>query len=174
MTRQSAGLLLWRRAGDGVELLLGHPGGPLFARKDLGVWSIPKGEFLSDEEPLVAAYREFAEELGSAPPDGEPVPLGEVRLRSGKRVVVWAQEGDLDVTTMVSNDFSMVWPPGSGRLQSYPELDRAAWFDPDEARRRLGPGQVPFVDRLLAVVPPAPQRSGNTERADGGSDGRGR
>ena len=152
--RRSAGLLLWRRGPGGVELLLGHPGGPLFAGRDDGVWSIPKGEYTEDEEPLAAAYREFAEEIGTAPPDGEPVPLGEARLRSGKLVVVWAQEGDLDVSTIRSNLFEMVWPPRSGRVQAFPELDRAAWLDVATARRKLGPGQLPFVDRLLAVVKP--------------------
>ena len=147
--RRSAGLLLWRRAADGpLEVLLGHPGGPLFARRDEGVWSVPKGEYLPDEEPLVAAYREFTEELGVAPPDGEPVHLGEVVQRSGKVVTVWAQPGDLDVTDIVSNLFTMVWPPGSGTLQHFPELDRAAWLDLPTARRLLAPAQVAFLDRL--------------------------
>jgi len=150
--KRSAGLLLWRRRGDGLEVLLGHPGGPLFAGRDEAVWSIPKGEYLADEAPLAAAFREFAEEIGIAPPDGEPVHLGEVRQRSGKIVTVWAQEGDLDVTEFSSNLFSMQWPPRSGRFQEFPELDRAEWLDLDTARRKLAPAQVAFLDRLLALT----------------------
>ena len=150
--RRSAGILLWRRGADGPEVLLGHPGGPLFARKDDGVWSIPKGEHDAGEEPLAAAYREYAEEIGVAPPDGEPVPLGETRLRSGKVVTAWALEGDLDPDTVVSNLFTMSWPPGSGRAQQFPELDRAAWFDLPTARRKIGPGQVPLLDRFADLV----------------------
>jgi predicted NUDIX family NTP pyrophosphohydrolase len=149
--RRSAGLLLWRRGPDGPEVLLGHPGGPLFAKKDEGVWSIPKGEHEPDEQPLAAAYREFAEEIGSAPPDGDPTPLGETRLRSGKLVTAWALEGDLDPSRVVSNLFRMEWPPRSGRVQEFPELDRAAWFDVETARRKLGPGQVPLLERFAAL-----------------------
>ena len=157
MVKRSAGLLLWRRSPEGeLEVLLGHPGGPLFARRDEGVWSVPKGEYLPDEEPLVAAYREFTEELGVAPPDGDPVHLGEVVQRSGKVVTVWAQVGDLDVTQIESNLFAMVWPPRSGRVQEFPELDRAAWLDLPTARRKLAPAQVAFLDRLEAQL--APQR----------------
>ncbi|HEU0103962.1 MAG TPA: NUDIX domain-containing protein [Mycobacteriales bacterium] len=152
MSRRSAGILLWRRAPAGPEVLLGHPGGPLFARKDDGVWSIPKGEYGDDEQPLAAAYREFAEEVGVAPPDGDPLPLGETRLRSGKLVTAWALEGDLDVGALVSNLFSMQWPPGSGRFQEFPELDRAAWFDVVTARQKIGPGQVPLLDRFAELV----------------------
>lgn len=151
--RRSAGLLLWRRAPD-LQVLLGHPGGPLFAAKDDGVWSIPKGEYSGDEEPLAAAHREFAEETGMAPPDGEAVPLGEVRLRSGKLVTVWAVEGDVDAAAVRSNLFTMQWPPRSGRLQQFPELDRAAWLTPAAARCKLAPGQLPFLDRLVAAVGP--------------------
>ena len=150
---RSAGLLLWRRGPDGVQVLLGHPGGPLFARRDEGVWSVPKGEHPPDEPPLAAARREFAEELGAPAPDGEPVPLGEVRLRSGKVVAVWAQEGDLDVSgPLVSSPFEMEWPPRSGRVQSFPELDRAAWCGLDEAQALLTASQRPFVDRLRALL----------------------
>ena len=150
--RHSAGLLLWRRAGEGVELLLGHPGGPLFARKDDGVWTVPKGEVDPGEELLAAARREFTEELGLPAPAGDAVALGDVRLRSGKVVSVWALEGDLDVTSIDSNLFAMEWPPRSGRTQEFVELDRAAWFAPDRARVALTASQVPFVDRLLALV----------------------
>ncbi len=147
--KRSAGLLVWRRGATGLEVLLGHPGGPLFARQDDGVWSIPKGELDPSEDVLAAAHREFVEEVGLAPPDGDTVALGDVRLRSGKVVTVFAVEGDLDVTGSVSNLFEMTWPPRSGRLQSFPELDRVAWLDLPAARRALSPGQVPFLDRLL-------------------------
>lgn len=150
--RRSAGLLLWRRGARGLEVLLGHPGGPFFVRQDDGVWSIPKGEYGDDEEPLAAAFREFGEEIGLAPPDGEPLPLGDVKLRNGKRVAAWALEGDLDAAAARSNLFEMEWPPRSGRLQSFPELDRAAWFDVEAARVKLVPGQRPLLDRLVELV----------------------
>jgi predicted NUDIX family NTP pyrophosphohydrolase len=151
--RQSAGLLLYRFGPDGgVQVLIGHPGGPLFARRDEGVWSVPKGEYESDEQPLAAAAREFAEELGQAPPDSERISLGEVRQMSGKRVVVWAVEGDFDIEALSSNLFEMEWPPRSKQFGRFPELDRVAWLSPDEARVKLNPAQVPFVDRLLEAV----------------------
>lgn len=152
MAKRSAGLLLWRRTSDGVEVLLGHPGGPLFARKDDGVWTIPKGEYDEVEDRLAAAYREFAEEIGVAPPDGEPKALGEVTQRGGKLVTVWALEGELDATAMVSNLFAMEWPPRSGRLQEFPELDRAGWFALDAARAKVFASQLPFLDRLAELV----------------------
>lgn len=148
--RRSAGLLLWRPAEDGVQVLLGHPGGPLFARREDGVWSIPKGEHEPDEPALAAAYREFAEELGQPAPDGEPTGLGDVRLRSGKVVTVWALQGSLDVSVVLSSPFEMVWPPRSGRVQSFPELDRAGWFTLDRARTKITLSQRPFLDRLAA------------------------
>lgn len=147
--KRSAGLLLWRRDGNGrLEVLLGHPGGPLFASKDAGVWSIPKGEYPPEEDALVAAHREFVEEVGVAPPDADPVPLGEVRLRSGKLVTAWALEGEVDLAEFRSDPFTLEWPPRSGQLRSYPELDRVQWFDLAEARERLAPGQRPLLDRL--------------------------
>ena len=152
MPKRSAGLLLWRRAATGVEVLLGHPGGPLFARRDDGVWTIPKGEYDADEDGRAAAYREFAEEIGVAPPDGAAVPLGEVRQAGGKVVSVWAQEGDVDAAAISSNVFTMQWPPRSGRMQEFPELDRAAWFDLDDARRKVFAAQVPFLDRLAELL----------------------
>lgn len=152
MARRSAGILLWRHGPAGPEVLLGHPGGPLFARRDDGVWGIPKGEYGVDEPALAAAYREFAEEIGSAPPAGEPVPLGETRLRSGKLVTAWAVEGDLDASGVRSNLFTMTWPPASGRLQEFPELDRAAWFDLPAARRKISQGQLPLLDRFAALL----------------------
>jgi predicted NUDIX family NTP pyrophosphohydrolase len=152
--RRSAGLLLYRwRGGEqarAVEVLLGHPGGPLFARKDDGVWTIPKGEYEDDEQPLAAAYREFTEEIGAAPPDGEPVPLGETLQSNGKVAVVWALEGDLDVSEIRCNLFEMEWPPRSGRIQQFPELDRARWFALAAARRKAFRSQLPFFERLEA------------------------
>ncbi len=131
-------------------MLVVHPGGPLFAKKDSGVWSVPKGEYGPDEEPLAAATREFAEELGQAPPEAGFVDLGEIRQKGGKWVRCWAVEGDLDVTAAVSNLFEMEWPPRSGQLERFPEVDRAAWCSPDDARERLKPAQVAFIDRLEA------------------------
>jgi predicted NUDIX family NTP pyrophosphohydrolase len=148
VTVRSAGLLLWRRTSAGPEVLIAHMGGPLWAAKDDRAWSIPKGEYGPDEDALAAARREFAEELGSPAPDGEVVALGEVRQRSGKVVTAWALEGDLDVSTVVSNTFEMQWPPRSGRRQSFPEIDRAAWVDPGTAARLLVAGQVTFLDRM--------------------------
>jgi predicted NUDIX family NTP pyrophosphohydrolase len=147
--RRSAGLLLYRRRGTDVELLIAHMGGPFWARKDAAAWSVPKGEHEEDEEPLAAARREFAEELGSPPPSGEPIELGEVRQSGGKRVRVWALEGDLDADAIVPGTFDLEWPPRSGRIQAFPEVDRAAWVDPDTAREKLVKAQVPFVDLLL-------------------------
>ena len=158
----SAGILLHRPAPDppgAVEVLLGHPGGPFWARKDAGAWSVPKGEHAPEEDPLAAAVREFTEELGLPPPPGEPVPLGTVRQPSGKRLTVFALAGDLDAAAVVSNTFPLEWPPRSGRFRDFPEIDRAAWFGPDAARRALTRGQLPFLDRLDALlagtVPPA-------------------
>jgi predicted NUDIX family NTP pyrophosphohydrolase len=158
--RQSAGILLFRRPGAGgePEVLLGHPGGPLFARRDEGHWSIPKGEPDEAEEDLLAvARREFAEEVGSAAPacqpDGSaPLPLGSIVQKGGKVVIAWAIEGELDPAAARSNAFELEWPPRSGRYESFPELDRVAWFAPDEARRRVKPAQIPFIDRLIAAL----------------------
>jgi predicted NUDIX family NTP pyrophosphohydrolase len=148
----SAGVLLYRIGASGVEVLLGHMGGPYWARKDAGGWSIPKGEHGRDEEPVEVARREFAEELGSPVPGSELLALGQVRA-SGKVITVWAVEGELDAAATRSNTFDLEWPPRSGQVQSFPEIDRAAWFGVDEARVRLVRGQVPFLDRLLAALP---------------------
>jgi predicted NUDIX family NTP pyrophosphohydrolase len=129
-------------------VLLVHPGGPIWARRDLGAWSIPKGEYVDGEEPLAAARREFEEELGSPPPSGYAVDLGEVRQKSGKRVRAWGIAGDLDASTIQSNAFAMQWPPRSGQLQEFPEVDRAQWFGIEEAREKLNPAQVALLDRL--------------------------
>jgi predicted NUDIX family NTP pyrophosphohydrolase len=155
----SAGILLYRYppgspvTGDAEpEVLLVHPGGPMWARRDFGAWSIPKGEVDPGEEPLAAARREFAEETGSPVPEGEPVALGEVRLKSGKRVLAWALAGDLDAAAVVSNTFEMQWPPRSGRMRSFPEVDRAQWFSLQDARARLNPAQAAFVDRVADIL----------------------
>jgi predicted NUDIX family NTP pyrophosphohydrolase len=149
--KPSAGLLLHRDGPDGPEVLIAHMGGPFWARKDDGAWSIPKGEHEDDEDPLAAAEREFAEEMGAPAPSGERADLGEVRQSGGKRVRVWAVRGDFDADAIVSNTFELEWPPRSGRLQAFPEVDRAAWFGLDEARRKLVRGQVAFLDRLAEL-----------------------
>jgi predicted NUDIX family NTP pyrophosphohydrolase len=153
----SAGLLLYRTGPAGTALLLGHMGGPYWAGKDDGAWSIPKGEHGADEQPERAAVREFIEELGSPPPDGPLVPLGSVRQRGGKQVTVFALEADFDAEHISPGTFELEWPPRSGRRRSFPEIDRAAWFDPDAARRKLVAAQAEFVDRLLDKLgPPRP------------------
>jgi predicted NUDIX family NTP pyrophosphohydrolase len=150
MPAQSAGLLLFRRAASGIEVLLGHMGGPYFARRDAGAWSIPKGEYEPAEQPLAAARREFEEELGSPPPTGAaPVDLGTVRQRNGKLVTAWAIEADFEVGGVVSNTFEIEWPPRSGRRQAFPEVDRAEWFDIATAREKMIAGQDVLLDRLL-------------------------
>jgi predicted NUDIX family NTP pyrophosphohydrolase len=148
MPRTSAGILLYRLRPAGPEVLLGHMGGPFWAKKDDGGWSIPKGEHGPDEDPLAVARREFEEELGSSVPTQELVPLGALRVTSGKVLTVWAAEGDLDAAAAQSNTFTVEWPPRSGRLQEFPEIDRAAWVGLEEARSKLVKGQVPFLDRL--------------------------
>ncbi|MFI5783202.1 NUDIX domain-containing protein [Nocardia sp. NPDC051570] len=151
--RYSAGVLVYRRRTE-VEVLLGHMGGPLWARKDEGAWSIPKGEYEPGaEEPRAAAAREFTEELGVAVPAGEWLPLGEVRYSSGrKQLVVWAVAGDLDPAQVIPGTFEMEWPPRSGRLRRFPEIDRADWFDPAVARGKLSAGQRPLIDRLVELL----------------------
>jgi predicted NUDIX family NTP pyrophosphohydrolase len=149
MAKRSAGILLYRGSSPRLELLLVHPGGPFWARKDLGAWSIPKGEYAEGEDPLAVAKREFAEELGSSPPQGEFVSLGALVQPSRKIVTAFAVEGDFDPATLTSNRFELEWPRGSGRKQSFPEVDRAAWFAPAKAREKIQPGQAPFIDRLL-------------------------
>lgn len=149
MPKTSAALLLFRRVGE-LEVLIAHMGGPFWARKDAGAWSIPKGEYSSgDEEPLAAALREFAEEMGSPAPPGDPVPLGTVKQSGGKAVTTFAVEGDFDLAGFRSNTFEMEWPRGSGRMQEFPEVDRAEWVTVDVAREKLVKGQVPVLDALL-------------------------
>ncbi|AYC42982.1 NUDIX domain-containing protein [Streptomyces griseorubiginosus] len=147
--RTSAGLLLFRHTEDGLEVLLGHMGGPFFARRDAGAWTVPKGEYEPESESAWdAARREFEEELGLPPPDGEAVSLGEVRQTNGKVVTAWAIEADLDPATVVPGVFSMEWPPRSGRTQEFPELDRVAWFGLEPAQVVIVKAQAAFLDRL--------------------------
>lgn len=149
--RISAGILLYRLPGDEPEVLLVHPGGPFWSKKDFGAWSIPKGEVDKGEERQACALREFEEELGSPLAAGPEtlIDLGTVRQKSGKVVHAWAAEGDFDPATLNSNTVKIPWPPRSGRLRTFPEVDRAEWFDPTTARRKLNPAQSAFVDRLL-------------------------
>jgi len=154
----SAGILLYRRHGAGLEVLLAHPGGPYWSRQDHGSWSVPKGIAEADEAAEAVAAREFAEETGfelgavATDPAQTPVDLGEVTLKSGKVIHAWAVEGDLDPELAHSNEFEIEWPPRSGRRQTIPEVDRVAWFAPDEARRRAHPAKAAFVERLEAAL----------------------
>lgn len=150
--RVSAGILLYRTQGEILEVLLAHPGGPFHATKDLGAWTLPKGEVEPGEDLIDVARREFAEETGHAAPDDGAIALGTIRQRGGKLVHAWALPGDLDPAAARSNTFSMEWPPGSGRLEAFPEIDRVAWFDLVEARLRLKDTQVLFLDRLADSV----------------------
>ncbi|PNE41261.1 NUDIX domain-containing protein [Streptomyces noursei] len=151
--KRSAGLLLHRSGADGgTEVLLAHMGGPLWARRDAGAWSVPKGEYAPSEEPLAAARREFAEELGVPPPDGRYVPLGDVRQSGGKVVTVWAVAGDLDPDRIEPGTFELEWPRGSGVIRSFPEIDRVAWCTPQQARARLVTAQREFLDRLAEAL----------------------
>jgi len=150
MAKRSAGILMYRRRDGELQVLLGHPGGPFWAKKDAGAWSIPKGEIDEGEDPLAAAKREFAEETGLRP-DGELIALTPIRQKGGKVVLAWAIEGDCDARAIESNVFSMEWPPKSGKMAEFPEIDRAEWFSLDEARRRINPGQLPFIEELQEV-----------------------
>ena len=144
----SAGLVLFREHAATLEVLLGHMGGPFWARKDAGAWSIPKGELEPGEDPLAGALREFAEELGHAPPDGAVIDLGEIRQKAGKRVIAFAVQGDFDPAAIVPGTFEMEWPPRSGRRQAFPEIDRVAWFDLATAAAKIVRGQVELLERL--------------------------
>ena len=149
---RSAGILLWRRRAGELEVLLGHPGGPFFAKKDADSWTVLKGEAEPGEDLEAVARREFAEETGHQPPDGPMMPLGEIRQRGGKVVVAWGLEGDLDPATATSNTFAVEWPPRSARMQEFPEIDRVAWFDLPTAREKIKAAQVPFLDRLQRAL----------------------
>ena len=150
MAKQSAGILLYRKLAE-PEVLLVHPGGPFFTKKDAGSWSIPKGEYLSDEEPLDAAKREFKEETGMEL-EGEFMALLPIKQSGGKIVTAWAVEGDLDPETVVSNSFEMIWPPGSGKLRSFPEVDKAAWFTIEIAKQKINKGQISLLDQLADLL----------------------
>jgi predicted NUDIX family NTP pyrophosphohydrolase len=149
---RSAGILLFRRTAGVLEVLLAHPGGPFWARKDVGAWTLPKGIVEEGEDPLAAALREFEEEIGTRP-TGEPIPLGSIRQRGGKHVLAWACEGDLDADAIRSNIARLEWPRGSGRFVDFPEVDRAAWFSLDHARERINPAQAALLDRLVNSIP---------------------
>ncbi|MFI5161826.1 MAG: NUDIX domain-containing protein [Sphingobacteriales bacterium] len=151
MAKQSAGVLLYRFNNKHLEVFLVHPGGPFFRNKDDGTWSIPKGEFLDDEQALTAAKREFEEETGQ-PIDGKFIRLEPVTQKSGKKVYAWAVEGDIDHETIFSNTFEMEWPPKSGKQQAFPEVDRAAWFDAEAAKAKIIPAQVPLIDNLIRIL----------------------
>jgi len=150
MPTQSAGILIYRKTGGKMQVFLVHPGGPFFKNKDLGAWSIPKGEFLDDEDPLTAAKREFEEETGQVI-NGDFIELGSVRLKSGKTVYAWAVEGDIDPEAIISNLFEIEWPPKSGKKQSFPEIDRASWFELEEARLKINGAQAGFIDELTKI-----------------------
>ena len=152
MPKRSAGMLLYRPSGDSIEVLLVHPGGPFWANRDLGAWSIPKGEYEPGDDPLQAALREFEEETGQAQPTEELLDLGSVTQRGRKVITAWAARGDLDPESVASNTFTMEWPPRSGNLREFPEIDRAAWFDPSTARQKLVSAQAELVDRLISAL----------------------
>jgi predicted NUDIX family NTP pyrophosphohydrolase len=150
--KRSAGLLLYRWRAEVLEVLIVHPGGPFWAKKDAGAWSVPKGEYDEGEDPWLVACREFEEEIGQPTPVGDRIDLGEIRQAGGKRVCAFAVAGDIDVATITSNEFTMEWPPRSGETQSFPEVDRAAWVDIDTARTQLLKGQLPLLDALVYAV----------------------
>jgi predicted NUDIX family NTP pyrophosphohydrolase len=151
MSKTSAGVLLWKRERGVLRVLLVHPGGPFWAHKDLGAWSIPKGEYSEGEDALAVARREFSEELGAVA-EGVATPLGDIRQKAGKVVTGFAIEGDFDVAALRSNMFDIEWPPKSGKRRAFPEVDRAEWFGLDEARAKINPAQAAFLDRLAAVA----------------------
>jgi predicted NUDIX family NTP pyrophosphohydrolase len=158
--RTSAGILLWRRRKSRIEVLLGHPGGPYFARKDADAWTVIKGEVEPGEDLMAVAQREFAEETGHLLPDSTPLlELGDIRQKSGKLVLAWAAEEELDPATAVSNTYEMEWPPRSGRVQAFPEIDRVEWFGLEEARFKIKAAQAPFLDRLQTAVEEGPLSS---------------
>jgi predicted NUDIX family NTP pyrophosphohydrolase len=167
---RSAGILMYRQSSQaGIEVLLVHPGGPFFARRDAGVWSIPKGEYAGPEEPLACARREFAEETGHEIGPGPTIALGEIRQRGGKVVTAWALEGDLDADRISSNAFSMEWPPRSGRQEEFPEVDRAGWFGLVQAGEKILPAQRPLLARLAEALAGDSPPSGGDPRAGGRS-----
>jgi predicted NUDIX family NTP pyrophosphohydrolase len=150
--KQSAGLLVYRFRNDALEVFLVHSGGPFWKNKDTAAWSVPKGEFEEDESPLLAALREFREETGFAIPAGEPLALKPIRQSAHKTIQVWCLKGDFDPAAVCSNTFELEWPPHSGKMQSFPEVDKAGWFDLDTARVKLHKGQVPVLDQLVSAI----------------------
>lgn len=153
MPKRSAGLLLYRRITPVTEVLLVHPGGPFYAKKDAGVWSVPKGEYdAATEDPWATALREFEEEIGQTPPVGEPLDLGECTQKTGKIVRAFAIEADVDVSSINSNTFEMEWPPRSGKREAFPEVDRAEWMTIEEARTKVNPAQCVLLDALAAAL----------------------
>lgn len=148
LVKRSAGILLYRTSKDQPQVMLVHPGGPFWARKDIGSWSIPKGEFDEEEDPLEAAKREFYEETGVKLSERDYIPLAPVKQKSSKLIFAWALEKDMDVSQISSNLFEMEWPPHSGKKQEFPEVDKGDWFSLDEAREKITPGQIPFLDEL--------------------------
>jgi len=155
VAKQSAGILAYRRAGEEWQVFLVHPGGPFWAKKDLGAWSMPKGEFTEEEDALIAAQREFREEVGQGIA-GSFVALGPRRQKTGKTIHAWAVEGNVDEARLVSNEFEMEWPPRSGRTQRFPEVDRGQWFSLPEAKARINPGQVAFLEELALLLEARP------------------
>ena len=151
MAKQSAGILAYRRSGNEWQVFLVHPGGPFWAKKDLGAWSMPKGEFTEGEDALLAAKREFREEVGQGI-EGTFVALEPRRQKGGKTIHAWAVEGDLDETRLVSNEFEMEWPPRSGKMQRFPEVDRGQWFALPEAKTRINSGQIPILEELALIL----------------------
>ncbi len=151
-SKRSAGILLFRRRGGDCDVLLVHPGGPFWRKKDDGAWFIPKGELAEGEEPIAAARREFREELGSEPPDGELLALGVVKNKGGKSIFAWALEGDIDLGTFESNTFTLEWPPRSGKMRDFPEVDRAVFFSAPEAARKIHAAELPLLERLLDAL----------------------
>ena len=152
MPKRSAGILLYRRGPLGLEVLLGHPGGPFWQNRDEGAWGITKGEMLDHEDAEAVALREFTEETGFPAPEPPYLPLGDIRKKSGKVVVAWAAQGDLDPAVAQSNTVPVEWPPRSGQFIDVPEIDRVAWFGPEEARRKIQPAETPFLDRLASAL----------------------
>jgi predicted NUDIX family NTP pyrophosphohydrolase len=152
MPKLSAALLLYRVADGGVEVLIAHPGGPFWARKDEGAWSIPKGEYFEGDDPWAAAQREFIEELGKPPPEGPRIDFAPLKQPSGKIITAFAVRGDLNFEGTVSNTFTLEWPKGSGNIREYPEIDRVGWFSVAEANAKLLKGQRPLLDRLMAAL----------------------
>ena len=152
ISNQSAGILLYRNINGQIEFFLVHPGGPFFKNKDEGYWSIPKGEFLPDENPLAAAQREFEEETGRSIKAEKFIELSPIKQKSGKIVHAWSAEGELDADTITSNTFEIEWPPHSGKMSSFPEIDRAGWFSADDARLKVNAAQAALIDELLSLI----------------------